>query len=49
MRLPEIIMEGSHVIHTDEDGNILLDNEGDQRLQRIRGQTPFLIFIEVLG
>ena len=25
-------MEGSHVIHTDEDGNVLLDNEGDQRL-----------------
>ncbi len=27
-------MEGSHVIHTDEDGNILLDEEGDQELHK---------------
>lgn len=25
-------MEGSHVLHTDEDGNILLDQQGDQEL-----------------
>lgn len=32
MKLPEIVMDGSQVVHTDEDGNILLEDNGDQRL-----------------
>jgi hypothetical protein len=32
--LPEIVMEGSHVIHTDEDGNMLLNEDSDQRLSQ---------------
>jgi len=33
-KLPEIVMEGTHVIHTDEDGNILLNKDSDQRLSQ---------------
>jgi hypothetical protein len=34
--LPEIVMEGSEVLHTDEHGNILLDENSDQRLNNKR-------------
>ena len=33
-KLPEIVMEGSHVIHTDEDGHMLLNEDSDQRLSQ---------------
>ena len=33
LQLPEVILEGSHVIHTDEDGYILGDEQSDQHLR----------------
>ena len=33
---PEVVMEGEHVIHTDEDGNILLDQKADQWIDQKR-------------
>ncbi len=39
MKLPEVVLDGSQVVHTDEDGNILLDDNGDQRLNQKRHQA----------
>lgn len=35
VRLPEVILEGEHVLHTDELGNILMDDESDQLVRKV--------------
>ena len=42
-KMPEIVMEGDHVLHTDEAGNILLDDNADRWIESRRSAHEELI------